>query len=67
MRKENKLNNMLEKLKERIKNMESNENKKQKSAPNRIEEADGRKIYYTEIFEHLTDFRILNKELKPTF
>ncbi len=32
--------------------MESNENKKQKSAFNRIEEADGRKIYYTKIFEH---------------
>lgn len=58
---------MLEKLKERIKNMESNENKKQKSAPNRIEEADGRKIYYTKIFEHLTDFRIVNKELRLTF
>ncbi len=41
--------------------------KNKKSAPNRIEETDGRKIYYTKIFEYLADFSIVNKELRLTF
>ncbi|WP_418905406.1 DUF226 domain-containing protein (plasmid) [Borreliella turdi] len=64
------MNNITEKLKERkkyVENIESNKNNKQKNTFNRVEEINDRKIYYTKIFEHLIDFRVVNKGLRLTF
>ncbi|SCW43101.1 protein of unknown function DUF226 [Borreliella japonica] len=68
------MSNLLEKLKERKKeiinkkkqkyNENINKESKEKTAFSRIEEINDKKVYYTKIFKHLVKFRITNKNNK---
>ncbi|WP_418453667.1 DUF226 domain-containing protein [Borreliella bissettiae] len=56
------MSKLLEKLKQKKDSIRINKISIKKDIFSKIEEIDGKKIYYTKIFRHLIDFRITNKE-----
>ncbi|MGF7102027.1 DUF226 domain-containing protein [Borreliella kurtenbachii] len=56
------MNRLFEKLKQKKASIRINDISIKKSTFSKIEEIDGKKVYYTKIFKHLIDFRVTNKE-----
>lgn len=56
------MNRLFEKLKQKKAAIKINDIPTKKSTFSRVEEIDGKKVYYTKIFKHLINFKVTNKE-----
>ncbi|AZA28536.1 DUF226 domain-containing protein [Borreliella garinii] len=56
------MNRLIEKLKQKKASIRISNISIKKDTFSKIEEIDGKKVYYTKIFKHLIDFKVTNKE-----